>query len=186
LEDQSDVERTLAGDIDAFERIVRRWQTPLVNLAFRFIRDQGRAEELAQEAFLQVYRSLSKWQRRSSFSTWLFSIAMNMFRSECRRSSLELLRLEDVGEPHASETVSILIENGLDAALLHRAIHSLPSKYRDVIILFYLQELSLAETAETLGISQGTVKAHLFRSRELLKKKLHSTGLGPASKEERR
>src|SRR5262245_23232981 len=60
-EDQADVEKVLAGDVGAFESIVRRWQGPLVNLAYRFCHDRGRAEEMAQEAFLRVYRGLAGW-----------------------------------------------------------------------------------------------------------------------------
>jgi RNA polymerase sigma-70 factor (ECF subfamily) len=70
-EDQAVVERVLAGEISAFEAIVQRWQGPLVNLAYRFCRDRGRAEEMAQEAFLRAYRSLERWLREGAFSTWL-------------------------------------------------------------------------------------------------------------------
>ena len=80
-EDQADAERVLAGDVSAFEGIVRRWQTPLVNLAYRFCRDPGRAEEMAQEAFLRAYRGLRGWRRDSAFSTWMFAVATNLYRS---------------------------------------------------------------------------------------------------------
>ena len=72
-DDLADVERVLAGDARAFEGIVRRWQGPLVNMAWRYCRDRGRAEELAQEAFVRAWRGLSGWRREASFSTWLFS-----------------------------------------------------------------------------------------------------------------
>src|SRR5262245_30715691 len=84
-EDQEDVEKVLDGDISAFEGIVRRWQGPLVNLAYRFCHDRGRAEEIAQEAFLRAYRGLDKWRKEASFSTWLFAVAANLYRSELRR-----------------------------------------------------------------------------------------------------
>src|SRR5215470_11006512 len=74
--------RVLAGDISAFEGIVRRWQGPLVNLAYRFCRDRGRAEEMAQEAFLRVYRKLDRWHSDSLFSSWMFAVAINLYRSE--------------------------------------------------------------------------------------------------------
>src|SRR5258708_14310447 len=81
-DDQADVERVLAGDISAFEGIVRRWQAPLVNLAYRFCHDRGRSEDMAQEAFLRAYRVLSQWRRDAVFSTWLFPLATNLYRSE--------------------------------------------------------------------------------------------------------
>ena len=74
-EDREDVETVLGGDVSAFERLVLRWQTPLINLAYRFCRDRGRAEDLAQEAFLRVYRGLHTWRRDAAFSTWLFAVA---------------------------------------------------------------------------------------------------------------
>src|ERR1022692_3816639 len=84
-DDQADVERVLAGDVSAFEGIVRRWQGPLINLAHRFCHDRGRAEEMAQEAFLRAYRALSQWRKEAVFSTWLFALATNLYRSELRR-----------------------------------------------------------------------------------------------------
>jgi RNA polymerase sigma-70 factor (ECF subfamily) len=73
--DQADVEKVLAGDIAAFENIVRRWQIPLINLAYRFCRDRGRAEDMAQDAFLRAYRALGGWRKDGAFSTWLFALA---------------------------------------------------------------------------------------------------------------
>src|ERR1700754_4343428 len=83
--DRADVARVQAGDVEAFAAIVRRWQTPLINLAYRFSRDRGRAEEMAQEAFLRAYRGLASWRRDSAFSTWLFALAINLYRSELRK-----------------------------------------------------------------------------------------------------
>ncbi len=85
-EDQADVERVLGGDTSGFEAIVRRWQGPLVNLAYRFCRDRGRAEEMAQEAFLRAYRSLGRWRREGVFSTWLFALATNLYCSDVSSS----------------------------------------------------------------------------------------------------
>jgi RNA polymerase sigma-70 factor, ECF subfamily len=98
-EDEADVAKVLAGDISAFEGIVRRWQSPLVNLAYRFCWDRGRAEELAQEAFLRTYRALESWRHDAAFSTWLFTLATNLYRSELRRIPANTVSLDDVAEP---------------------------------------------------------------------------------------
>jgi RNA polymerase sigma-70 factor (ECF subfamily) len=98
-DDQADVERVLAGDISAFEGIVRRWQGPLINLAYRFCRDRGRAEEMAQEAFLRAYRALAQWRKDAVFSTWLFALATNLYRSELRRIPALTVSLDDIAEP---------------------------------------------------------------------------------------
>src|SRR4030095_8681691 len=98
-DDLADVDRVLAGDPSAFEGIVRRWQRPLVNLAYRFCRDRGRAEDLAQEAFLRAYRALGQWRREGSFSTWLFAVATNVYRTEIRRIPPAALPLHLVAAP---------------------------------------------------------------------------------------
>jgi Sigma-70 region 2 len=95
-EDQAAVEKVLSGDTSAFEGIVRRWQGPLVNLAYRFCRDRGRAEEMAQEVFLRAYRSLDRWRREAAFSTWLFALAANVYCSELRRIPVRTVPLDDV------------------------------------------------------------------------------------------
>jgi RNA polymerase sigma-70 factor (ECF subfamily) len=84
-EDREDAARVIAGDTQAFEGIVRRWQSPLINLAYRFCRDRGRSEEMAQEAFLRAFRNLASWRQQSAFSTWLFALATNLYCSELRR-----------------------------------------------------------------------------------------------------
>src|SRR5271165_7351011 len=83
--DAADVDRVLAGELRAFENIVRRWQGPLINMAWRYCRDRSRAEELAQEAFLRAWRNLASWRRESSFSTWLFALAANVYRNDLKR-----------------------------------------------------------------------------------------------------
>ena len=97
--DLADVASVLAGDVRAFEGIVRRWQGPLVNMAWRYCRDRGRAEEMAQEAFLRAWRGLSHWRREASFSTWLFALAANVYRSELKRFPTETLPLDSAPEP---------------------------------------------------------------------------------------
>ena len=84
-EDQADVDRVLTGNLEAFEGIVRRWQGPLINLAYRFCRDRGRAEEMAQEAFLRAFNALGQWRREAMFSTWLFSLATRLYCKQLRR-----------------------------------------------------------------------------------------------------
>ena len=98
-EDLADVARILAGDVAAFEGIVRRWQGPLINMAWRYCRDRSRAEEMAQEAFLRAWRGLANWRREGSFSTWLFALAANVYRSELKRFPTETLPLESAPEP---------------------------------------------------------------------------------------
>jgi RNA polymerase sigma-70 factor (ECF subfamily) len=169
-EDLEDVLKVQAGDISAFESIVLRWQRPLINLAYRFCRDRSRAEDLAQEAFLRVYRGLSSWRGDAPFSTWLFAVATNCYRSELKRFPPATHSLDDalalVG-PQA---------NLSDTADLHDAIRqavlALPARYRDTLVLFYFHEMDVAGAAQSLGLPEGTVKARLARGRKILQQKL--------------
>jgi RNA polymerase sigma-70 factor (ECF subfamily) len=171
-DDQADVERVLAGDISAFEGIVRRWQGPLINLAYRFCHDRGRAEELAQEAFLRAYRGLAQWRKDAVFSTWLFALATNLYRSELRRIPARTVSLEDVAEPVDARASDGGLEKQDRDLAVRRAVLALPPKYREALILFYFHDMDVTTAARSLGLPEGTVKARLFRGREILRGKL--------------
>jgi len=167
-DDLADVDRVLAGDAGAFEGIVRRWQGPLVNMAWRYCRDRGRAEELAQEAFVRAWRGLAQWRRESSFSTWLFSLAANVFRNELKRVPAVSLPIEEVAEPaEAASQFGELAEQRRNETL-RRAVLALPEHYREPVILFYFHEMDVQAAARTLGMPEGTLKARLARGRALL------------------
>ena len=171
-EDQAAVERVLAGDVSAFEDLVRRWQGPLINLAWRFTNDRGRADEMAQEAFLRAFRGLDRWRKDAAFSTWLFALATNLYRTELRRIPMRTVSFEEAGplrDPRAQD-------GGVEQADLHRAVRravlALPSKYREALILFYFHDMDVPSAARSLGLSEGTVKSQLARGREILRGKL--------------
>lgn len=164
------MDRVLAGDPEAFAEIVHRWQGPLVNLAWRVCHDRGRAEEMAQEAFLRAYRNLAQWRRDAAFSTWLFALAANVYRSELKRIPAAMLLLDEIAEPPDPRAFDQAMEAD-QAAGIRRAVLALPEKYRDAVLLYYFHEQDVPATALTLGIPEGTVKARLFRGRELLRKK---------------
>jgi RNA polymerase sigma-70 factor, ECF subfamily len=182
-EDQADVERVLAGDITAFEGIVRRWQGPLINLAYRFCRDRGRAEEMAQEAFLRAYRALGQWRKDAVFSTWLFALATNLYRSELRRIPARTVSFDDVAEPVDARASDGGLEDRDRDLAVRRAVGALPPKYREALILFYFHDMDVPATARSLGLPEGTVKARLFRGREILRGKLPQLLAMPRLKE---
>lgn len=169
-QDAADVARVLAGEVQQFEAIVARWQKPVLNLCFRFVRDEARAEELAQEALLKCFRSLAQWRRDARFSTWLFSIALSVCRSHMRRfeplrdalgaATLEHLAIEPHDERVASEQRAEKIRN---------AVAGLPPLYREPLVVYYFHDEDLASTARILGVGEGTLKARLHRAREALR-----------------
>lgn len=174
--DEAAIARVLAGDSAAFEAIVQRWQGPLLNLAWRFCRDRARAEEMAQEAFLRAYRNLAQFRGDSAFSTWLFSLATNLYRTEVRRLPATPLSLDEIAEPPDPRLTGTALEETSRNEALRRAVLALPSKYRDAILLFYFHDQDVPAAARTLRIPEGTVKARLFRGRELLRSKFSRPG----------
>jgi len=180
-DDAAVIRRVLAGEIDAFEEIVNRWQGPLINLAFRFFRDRGKAEEMAQEAFMKIYRGLPKWRQDSRFSTWAYTVAMNHYRSALRRHAPPTIDFEELAPVTAGGDLSDEIDDRLQAEAVHRAVATLPPKYREVVVLFYFQEKDLAETARIAELREGTVKARLFRARKLLEQRLGALILAPGA-----
>ncbi|HVT96204.1 MAG TPA: RNA polymerase sigma factor [Acidobacteriaceae bacterium] len=189
--DEALVARVVAGNTAAFEGIVRRWQSPLVNLAWRFCRDRGRAEEMAQEAFLRAFRNLAQFRGDSAFSTWLFALATNLYRTEIRRLPSMPLSLDEIAEPPDPRiAAATALEEADRGESIRRAVLALPPKYRDAVLLFYFHEQDVPAAARTLRIPEGTVKARLFRGRELLRAKFSrarvskSTGLASDSSTE--
>ncbi len=171
-EDRQDIERVLAGDVEAFEGVVRRWQGPLVNLAWRFCRDRGRAEEWAQDAFVQAFRRLRTWKEQGAFSTWLFAVATNLYRSRMRRITPRGVSLDEAADVPAPRGDVDDFEAQDTALAIRRAVTFLPARHRDAVVLFYFHDMDVAAAARSLGVPEGTLKARLARGRELLRRRL--------------
>jgi RNA polymerase sigma-70 factor (ECF subfamily) len=170
--DRLDVQRVKAGDIDAFAGIVDRWQGPIVNLAWRYCRDRGRAEEIAQDVVLRAYRGLASWRGEGAFSTWLFAVALNVCRRAVQAAPPPPLRLDEVQEPAgAGDVVADLVSRERDRAV-RQAVLRLPARYRDVLVLFYFLDMDVSRAAQVLSAPVGTVKARLNRGRALLRGRL--------------
>lgn len=175
-DDVAAVRRVLAGDLEAFSGIVARWQSRLINLAWRFCWDRTMAEDMAQDAFVKAFRALGTFRGESAFSTWLMAIAMNSYRSALRDRDpvpvsidVALARIRT----HGPDALAELQDREQESAV-RQAVLTLPPKYRDAIVLFYFEEKNLAETATVLGLPEGTVKARLHRARQLLKRRTAS------------
>jgi RNA polymerase sigma-70 factor, ECF subfamily len=170
-DDERDVARVVAGEAEAFDGIVRRWQRQLVGLAWRFCRDRATAEDMAQEAFLKVFRSLGSFRGESAFSTWLTAVALNTYRSRLRAEGPPLLGLDPVRAVAVAPTAFGQVHEAERAESVRRAVLALPPRYRDAIVVYHFQERDLAEAARVLGVAEGTLKARLHRGRELLKRR---------------
>jgi RNA polymerase sigma-70 factor (ECF subfamily) len=179
-QDAEAVARVLAGDVNAFEDIVRRWQRRLVNLAWRFSRDRAAAEDMAQDAFITAYKALPTFEGRSAFSTWLTSIALNSYRARMRRDGPPSPGLDVLLRTRPSmiaPSAAREYEGRETSEAVRRAVLALPARYRDALVLFHLQEMDLNETARVLGVKEGTLKARLHRGRALLRRRCEALGL---------
>jgi RNA polymerase sigma-70 factor (ECF subfamily) len=167
------VDAVLAGDDDAFEQLVLRYQRPILSLVLRMCSDAGEAPDIAQRVFLKAYSKLRTFKRRSSFKTWLYSIAMNLCRNELRRRK-RWGRTEQVEE--ASGAVDSEIEedliDGQRKRLLASSVELLPPKQKAVLVLRIYQEMSFLDVAETLGISENSAKVNFHHAVRRLQQEL--------------
>lgn len=162
---------TLRGNREAFATLVQRYDRAVYHLAYRTLRDVEEARDAAQEAFFKAYRSLRTFKPGAKFSTWIFAITYHACCDRLNRrkhyAGNELPERADAS-PGPEQQVIALDE----ASRLRAAIESLPEKYRAVITLFHLQGRQYEEIAAVLGLPMGTVKTHLFRAKEQLRRLL--------------
>jgi RNA polymerase sigma-70 factor (ECF subfamily) len=176
LDDEALVSAAQRGDHEAFAALMTRHQRYVYNLAYRLLQDTHEAQDLTQEAFLRAWKGLETFRGQAKFTTWLYRIVTNLCYNRLPRLQQQVAELdvETVGTLALPENQSpvALAETADRHVWLHRQVAVLPPKYRLVIALFYLQELSYQEIAQVLGVPLGTVKTHLFRAREWLKKQV--------------
>jgi RNA polymerase sigma-70 factor (ECF subfamily) len=148
----------------AFERLLELYEVKVFRMALMFVRDAGRAEEIAQDIFLKLWQVLPAYDGRAAPSTWLYTIARNACLSALRSDVHRKTRsLDSIAEPVAGGVAGG--GDVLDRIELQRCVERLPQMQRDVITLFYLQEKSVDEVARMLDLPEGTVKSHLYRAR---------------------
>ena len=161
----------LEGRSEAFGTLVERYERAVFNLCLRTMRDAEEARDCTQEAFFKAFRSLRTFKPGSRFSTWIFSIAYHACCDRlARRKRYSNDELPDRADP--SPGPAQVAERNDDAQALRAAIDALPEKYRAVITLYHLQGKQYEEIARVLDLPMGTVKTHLFRAKEQLRKSL--------------
>ncbi|CBE69914.1 MAG: sigma-70 family RNA polymerase sigma factor [Candidatus Methylomirabilis oxygeniifera] len=168
------IDRFLQGDGTAFDELVRKRQREVYNLAYRMTRNADDARDVSQEAFLQVYRNLSRFDRRSSLSTWLYRIVVNLCLNHLNRGSRALYATVDQHPDPADLAKGSLarLEEREQADALTRAIETLPPQQRASLTLRVHHHLAHREIAEILGVSEATAKVHYFHAVQTLRRKL--------------
>jgi RNA polymerase sigma-70 factor (ECF subfamily) len=189
--------RVKGGDRDAFAELVNKYKQPVMNVAYRMLRDFTEAEDLAQNVFLQVYKSAARYEISAKFTTWLFTIVRNLSLNEIRRrgrhpaDSLDAPHPEQEDQPwqqvedkRTSSPPEDILRGELET-LVEEAIYELPENQKTALLLCRQEELSYEQIAEVLGCSLSATKSLIHRARETLKQKLKPylrTGIRPGSK----
>src|SRR5579859_7094887 len=166
------------GDQDSFARLVQQHQRRVFNLVFRMLQHYEEANEVTQETFLAAWQGLPSFRGDARFSTWLYRIAYN-----CALKQLEQRKRDKavqigvqaeqlIANAGQEQRVDAELESHARQALVHEQLANLPAKYRVVLVLRHLQDMTYEEMAEILTMPVGTIKTHLFRARNLLKERL--------------
>ena len=189
--DEELLQDTVGGDLRAFDVIVGRYRDRLLNFVFRFLGDRTAAEDVVQETFLRVFRKSKDYRASARFSTWLFTIAGNLAKSELRRR--KRWRFTSLGwNEEAEQHIEIpddrprpdaFAETEIATEAIQEAIESLPPNHRQVVILSDIQGMAYEEIAQIVGCPVGTVKSRINRGRLRLQKKLERLGYLPDSME---
>ena len=191
LKEKSDSELvalTKSGNKKAFAELIQRWQTPIYTFCFRKLSHQEQAEELTQDIFIAAFKGMGSFRNDAKFSTWLFQIASNRcknlhgYRERRQFKKHEPLEGTDPERkrdlPYSQLNAEEVLHKKDRAKMLHEAIQQLDDKYKEVLILFDIQNIPQAEIAKILNIQIGTIKSRIHRARmelsRILKGKLHS------------
>ena len=176
--DEEVVARVLAGETALFEIILRRYNQRLYRVAYSILRDEAEAEDVMQDAYVRAYQHLDQFAGRAKFSTWLTRIAVHEALARVRRRK----RVQELdAEPHGGDMHPLpsTLPNPEQQAsqhelvgLLQSAVLALPPKYRSVLMLRDIEEMSTSDTAEALELTEENVKVRLHRARVLLRREL--------------
>lgn len=165
---------------DAFNILVQRYKNPLTNFVFRFLGDYESCNDIVQETMIKVYRYKDSYSTVAKFSTWVYTIAGNLARTEYRRQRRRnIFSISDYGEDHStfdlpdeSYRPDIITDSGIKDEIIQKALMKVKETYREAVILRDIQGMSYEEISEILGVNEGTVKSRINRGRAQLQELL--------------
>lgn len=182
IEDDKLVSDALSGNESSYNKLVAKYDRPIFFHIRKMIKEQEMVEDLVQEVFIKAFKNLETYSNEYAFSTWLYRIATNHTIDYLRKKKLQTFSINDPLKTKDGEMEVQLPDNSFatDAPIIKHerkvivqdAIENLPEKYRMVIQMRHMDELSYQEISDELNLPLGTVKAHIFRARELLYKAL--------------
>lgn len=170
----------LNNTINAFEILVQRYKNPLTNFVYRFLGDYEACSDVVQETMIKFYRNKDSYKSIAKFSTWIYTIAGNLARTEYqRRRRRQIFSINSYGEenenyeiPDESYRPDIMTDSGIKDKIIQKSLLKVSRVYREAVILRDIQELSYEEIAEIMGLTVGTVKSRINRGRAQLQKLL--------------
>jgi RNA polymerase sigma-70 factor (ECF subfamily) len=182
------VEHALAGSQDAYRTLVDRHSRAVLTLVSRMVRDQGVAEELAQDAFVKAFAALRSFDPSYKFSNWVLRIAHNVAIDHLRRARPAVVSIDD--DSSGRDLADVLADGRAPSAFdlavrrdfrddLEAALARLRPEFRQLVVMRYLEDMSYEDIAEVVGLPLGTVKSHLHRARAALGRQLAEAGWGP-------
>lgn len=167
------VKQCLEGNNEAFSELISRYKRLIYSVAYKFSRDNEEVNDMAQEAFIKIYRSLSKYDSQYKFSTWSVKVATNICLDHVRRKKFNSVSLEEIenftGSSNSPEEYFLRKEH---TQVLRNAIDGLPEIYRIPIIMYHQKGMSYKEIADSLGKPMSIIKNRIFRARHALKENL--------------
>jgi RNA polymerase sigma-70 factor (ECF subfamily) len=178
------IQRCLRNDQAAWDLIVRQYWRKVFNVAYKFVGKHDEAEDLAQEIFLKIFKSLSTFDRRANFQTWLVSVSRNLCIDHYRSVRKERQTIDRGVDAHELRVASpdpspmAALEQQDRVTLLRQALAELPATLRTAVVMRDIQELSYQEIADRLRLPEGTVKSRINRGRTLLARQIKKLGTG--------
>ncbi|MBS1736672.1 MAG: sigma-70 family RNA polymerase sigma factor [Bacteroidetes bacterium] len=182
ITDTEIIQKVINGDTNAFEAIIRKYDSLLYKIARGYRFNHEDSQDLMQDAYINIYKNLRKFESRSSFKTWITRIILNLCYQKRHKPSqgneeIEINNIPEksIGLEAFSKTVEKITENKELGKILENAVHEIPENYRMVFILREVNGLSIAETAEILSLTESNVKVRLSRAKAMLKNEISKT-----------
>ena len=180
LSDEILIEKFQNGDNYAFDQLVRRYKEPLLNFVYRFVGDLTEAEDIVQDTFFRVYKNKHYYKNVAKFSTWIYTIAGNLAKTELRRRKRRKIfsihrdtqeekewDLPDIETNPEKEVNTVVTER-----IIQKAINNLPDKFREVVVLRDIEGFSYEDISDIIRVPLGTVKSRVNRARLRLQEDL--------------
>ncbi len=185
-DEQKLIKDALAGDSKSFERLMKLYSRKIYSFVYRMVRDEEIATELVQDFFIKIYTVLHKYNFTYKFSTWAYRICYNMVIDHVRKNQVNIDSLDDdfVTQKALLESDNFVSDNGFDnleqteiRELVWNSVERIPLKFRELVLLRYLDGLKYEEIAEITELPVGTIKNRIFKAKELLREEIRIHGL---------